>query len=148
MDIPDRDPRPAKEPERGQMNFLPNGSMWLVILLLLAAAGGAISLLLGPLGPALGACFLALWAAPTFAVVTALVKRISRRWSKRPQTEPELPPPETGNSLQPGRHESGGASGPAPAADRERSSRVERRFTVSWITVRGEDKDQPSSGHM
>jgi hypothetical protein len=97
--------------------------MWLVILLLLlqvAAAGGAISLLLGSLGPALGACILALWAAPTFAVVTALVKSISRWWSKRHKTEPKPPPPE---GRIPESVPEAGSSDVASKGDRKRRSR-------------------------
>ena len=100
MDISHEDPGPQKDRKHGQLNVLPDGSRWLVIfLLLLALAGAGISLLLGFLGPALGACILALWAAPTLAVVAALLRNMGRWWSKRHQNEAGSPPPE-GHNLE------------------------------------------------
>jgi hypothetical protein len=135
MDMSDRNRRAAEEPGRGQIKLLPDGSMWLVILLLpLVAAGGCITLLLGSLGPALGACILALWAVPTLAVVGKLVKRIIRRCSKRHEATREPPPAEGRN---PESIPEAGRSTATSKGDRKRRS---RRWVLTIETSTDEDE--------
>jgi hypothetical protein len=128
-------PRPVKDSEH-RMSVLPDRLRWrIVLLLLLIAAGFIISRLAGPLGAAMEACLLALWAVPTVAVAIALVKPVSSLWSKRrgdqveppaPETDTPEPAPETGEIIV------------VPNGQRRRRS---RRWVLSIETFVDEDGD-------
>ena len=97
MDISNGDAGHTDNPEPHEVDLLPDKPGWLIVLLLLLAATGVvISLLQGSLGVALGACFLALWAAAAVTVVVAVAKRMLRMRSRR-RNKPGLPSAERRN---------------------------------------------------
>jgi hypothetical protein len=117
-------PRPTKEPGRRMMSVMADRPSWLIVLLLLLTASGfIISWLAGPLGAAMAACLLALWAVPTVAVAVALIKLIGIRWSKRRQDKFE--------SLSPA------ADNPEPVPEKEASVTIpngkRRRRSRRWV---------------
>jgi len=129
-------PRPVEDSERRMKSLLPDRPGWrIVLLLLLTAAGFIISRLAGPLGAAMEACLLALWAVPTVAVVIALTQSISSPWSKRRGDQVEPPRPEADN---PEPAPETGGSIVVPNGQRRRRS---RRWVLSIETFIDEDRD-------
>lgn len=134
----DKNPEPTDGSGCHEMRFLPDRPVWLVsLLLLLAAAGAIIAWLFGSLGAALGACFWALWAAAALAIAAALVKHIGALRAKRHQEESEPPPPEQKNPESIPKTEK-----PAAELKGERTRRSQRWvFTIERIT--DEKKAEP-----
>lgn len=130
------DRNPARDSGDGEVSFLPDRPVWLaLLLLLLAAAGVTISWLFGSLGAALGACFLALWAAAAVAVAAALIKRIRTLRARRHQKESGPLPPAQNNLEQIPK-----AEGQVAEPKRERAQRSQK-WVVTFERIVDEKKD-------